>query len=395
MTDPAPVVPRVVIVGAGAAGASAARALIAGGFVGEIALIGEERGAPYDRSRLSKGYLAGEETADALVFETPEALEAKGVRLLSHRRAIWIDRANRRVRLDGGQELGFDHLILAMGGKPKPLRIAGADLPGVFSLYTMAEADQVRLALNPGAKVVVVGAGLVGLEAAATCRRLGLEVTVIEPGLRPAPGQTSAELAGALLDKHTAQGVRFALSAPVALIKGADKASAVALADGASIAADCVIADLSIAPETGLAERSGLDVAEGILVDAQRRTSDPYIFAAGACARPRGSPARTLFAASVAHNDSAIAAAAILGRPAPAAEPAIYVCEHYDWKVQILAPSRPPDRILRRAAAGTTQGFTLVAVADGIVVGAEAVNDPSGFAAARTWAALGVRPDAP
>jgi 3-phenylpropionate/trans-cinnamate dioxygenase ferredoxin reductase subunit len=278
-------VARVVIVGAGQAGGEAAQRLRASGFAGEVTLIGEEPYPPYQRPPLSKKYLAGQMEAEHLLLRPAELLESENIAFLSGKRAVWVDRGNRRVRLEGGRELVYDALILATGARAKPLPVAGADLAGVHVVRTIADIDSLRPAFVAGAKLLVIGAGYIGLETAAVGRQLGLEVTVVEAAARPLARVTSPETAGFFLDEHTAQGVRFALGAQPAILKGDVRVRAVGLADGDEIEADLVVAGIGVQPETSLAQHAGLDVNDGIVVDRNARTSDPAVYAIGDCAR--------------------------------------------------------------------------------------------------------------
>lgn len=275
---------RVIIIGAGQAGGETAQRLRQGGFEGEITLIGEEPAAPYQRPPLSKAYLKGEYDIDRLMLRPASVYSEERIALLTKTRAVWIDRANRKVRVEGGRELPYDALILATGAKPRKLPLVGADLEGVYLFRTAADVDRVREKFVSGAKLIVIGAGYIGLEVAAVARQLGLDVTVVETAVRPLARVTSPEVAGFFLDEHTRQGVRFVLGGQPALIKGSDRVTGVALTDGAELPADLVIAGIGVTPDIAIAEQCGLTVNNGIVTDRHCRTSDPNIFAIGDCA---------------------------------------------------------------------------------------------------------------
>ncbi len=377
---------RVIIIGAGQAGGEAAQRLRQGGFTGDITLIGEEPHPPYQRPPLSKKYLAGELGMDRLLLRPASVYADERVALLLPVRAVWIDRAGKRVRLEGGRELPYDALVLALGARPRPLPIVGADLDGVYLFRTAADVDAIRRRFVAGAKLVVVGAGYIGLEAAAVARTLGLDVTVIETAVRPLARVTSPEIAGFFLDEHARQGVRFVLGAQPALIRGRSHVTGVALADDAEVPADLVIAGIGVTPETTLAQHCGLDLNNGIVTDQQCRTADPAIFAIGDCAaRPMTHYDNRLQRLESVHNaieGAKIVAAAILGHE-HAAEAPWFWSDQYDLKLQIAGLFQGYDKVVLRGtpaerafAAFYYQGPRLIAV--------DAVNRPGEFLGAKT-----------
>ncbi len=377
---------RVVVVGAGQAGGEAVQRLRAADPNIEITLIGEEPAAPYQRPPLSKKYLAGELEMDRLLLRPSSHYEQEHIALLAGRRVVWIDRAGKRVRLDGGQELSFDTLILATGSKPRKLPLAGADLAGVHTFRTAADVDAIRESFRPGAKLVVFGAGYIGLEVAAVARQRGLDVTVLEAAVRPLARVTSPEVAGFFLDEHTSKGVRFALNTQAAIIKGVERVRAVGLADGSEIPADLVIVGVGITPETSLAQQSGLTVENGIVVDKMMRTSDPSIYAIGDCVcRPLVHYGDRMGRLESVHNaieGGKIAAAAIMGQTPPVEEAPWFWSDQYDLKLQIAGLSTGYDRIVLRGspkerafAAFYFNGSRLIAV--------DAVNRPAEYLGAK------------
>lgn len=373
---------KVVIVGAGQAGGEAAARLRAAGFVGEITLIGEEPAPPYQRPPLSKKYLAGELPLDRVLLKPREAYEELGVSLLTGRKVGWIDRPNKKVRLDGAQELTYDWLILATGSRARRLPVAGADLPGVHVLRTIADVDAIRPSFTPGAQLAVIGAGYIGLEVAAIARSLGLDVTIIETALRPLARVAGEALAGFFLDEHTRQGVRFALGAQAAVIKGDDRARAVGLSNGAEVRADCVIAGIGIVPETSLAETAGLTVKDGVVTDAATRTSDPSIFAIGDCARrPLAHYGGQLGRLESVHNaleGAKLAAAAIAGTAPPALEAPWFWSDQYDLKLQIAGLFSGHDSVVVRGDISARRFAVFYLLGDRLLA-VDAVNSPAEF----------------
>jgi 3-phenylpropionate/trans-cinnamate dioxygenase ferredoxin reductase subunit len=342
---------RVVIVGAGQAGAEAAFRLRQLGFAGEITLVGEEPLAPYQRPPLSKAYLQGKLDAERLQLKPTGAYAEEKITLLLGRPVVWIDRAKRTVRLEGGGELGWDALVLATGSRARALPVAGADLPGMHVLRTAADVDAIRAEIASARRLAVIGAGYIGLEVAAVARRLGLDVTVVETEARPLARVTGPEISGFFLDVHTAEGVRFALSSQAAVIKGDARVRAIGLVDGTEVPCDIAIAGVGIRPETSLAEAAGLEVKNGIVVDGRARTSDPAIYAIGDCVcRPLSHYGRVSRLESV-HNaieGGKIAAAAIVGAEPPAEEAPWFWSDQYDLKLQIAGLFTGYDRTVVR-----------------------------------------------
>ena len=377
---------RVIIIGAGQAGGETAQRLRQGGFEGEITLIGEEPAAPYQRPPLSKAYLKGDLDIDRLMLRPASMYAEERIALLTKTRAVWIDRANRKVRVEGGRELPYDALVLATGAKPRKLPLVGADLEGVYLFRTAADVDRVREKFVSGAKLIVIGAGYIGLEVAAVARQLGLNVTVIETAVRPLARVTSPEVAGFFLDEHTRQGVRFVLGGQPALIKGSDRVTGVALTDGAELPADLVIAGIGVTPDIAIAEQCGLTVNNGIVTDRQCRTSDPNIFAIGDCAaRPMVHYNGQIVRLESVHNaveGAKIVAATLTGGKEHTEEAPWFWSDQYDLKLQIAGLFHGYDRVVFRGvmadrafAAFYYKGDKLIAV--------DAVNRPAEYLGAK------------
>lgn len=377
---------RIIIIGAGQAGGETAQRLRQGGFDGEITLIGEEPAAPYQRPPLSKAYLKGEYDIDRLMLRPASVYAEEHIALLTKTRAVWIDRANRKVRIEGGRELPYDALVLATGAKPRKLPLVGADLDGVYLFRTAADVDRVRERFVSGAKLIVIGAGYIGLEVAAVARQLGLDVTVVETAVRPLARVTSPEVAGFFLDEHTRQGARFVLGGQPALIKGQDRVTGVGLTDGAELPADLVIAGIGVTPDVAIAEQCGLTVNNGIVTDRQCRTSDPNIFAIGDCAaRPmlhyEGRVAR-LESVHNAIEGAKIVAATLTGGKEHTEEAPWFWSDQYDLKLQIAGLFHGYDHVVFRGvmadrafAAFYYKGDKLIAV--------DAVNRPAEYLGAK------------
>lgn len=377
---------RIIIIGAGQAGGETAQRLRQGGFEGEITLVGEEPVAPYQRPPLSKAYLKGDLDIERLMLRPASVYSEERIALLTKTRGVWIDRANRKVRVEGGRELPYDALVLATGAKPRKLPLVGADLDGVHLFRTAADVDRVRERFVSGAKLIVIGAGYIGLEVAAVARQLGLDVTVVETAVRPLARVTSPEVAGFFLDEHTRQGVRFVLGGQCALIKGADRVTGVALTDGAELPADLVIAGIGVTPDVAIAEQCGLTVNNGIVTDRNCRTSDPNIFAIGDCAaRPMAHYGGQIVRLESVHNaveGAKIVAATLTGGKEHTEEAPWFWSDQYDLKLQIAGLFNGYDHVAFRGvmadrafAAFYYKGDKLIAV--------DAVNRPAEYLGAK------------
>lgn len=289
MTDPNTTDGPFVIVGAGLAGAKAAETLRAEGFAGPIALIGAERERPYERPPLSKGYLQGKEAREKAYVHALDWYTEHDVDLLLGIRATALDPAAREIALDDGVRMKYAKLLLTTGSSPRRLPVPGADLDGVLYLRTFPDSDRLKETIAASDRIVVIGAGWIGLEVAAAARVAGVEVTVLEAAELPLLGPLGPEAARVFADLHTGHGVDLRCGVQVAEIVGAGgRATGVRLDDaaGTRIDADAVVVGVGITPNTELAQAAGLRVDNGVRVDAALRSSAPDVFAAGdvACA---------------------------------------------------------------------------------------------------------------
>ncbi len=273
----------VVIVGAGHGGVQAAASLREEGFDGGIVLLSQEKDLPYQRPPLSKAFLKGEMDLHGLPLRAEAFFRDHRVDLRLGVRATTIDRAARRVETSDGGAIEYGHLILATGARHRRLDAPGVDLPGVFVLRTIADATAIRERLGAGRKVVVIGAGFIGLEIAATAGSLGGEVTIVEIA-RPMGRAVSAIMSDFYLKAHIGFGARVRLGVGVSAIKGAGKAEAVVLTDGEVLPADIVIVGVGVLAEDQLARDCGLECKNGVVVDEFLQTSDMAISAIGDCA---------------------------------------------------------------------------------------------------------------
>jgi 3-phenylpropionate/trans-cinnamate dioxygenase ferredoxin reductase subunit len=270
-----------VIVGGGLAGAKAAETLRKDGFTGRVVLLGSESEPPYERPPLSKGLLYGTTGRDSIYVHDPDWYAGHQVELRTGCTVAAVNRAARRVRLADDEEIGYDRLLLTTGATPRGLSVPGAELDGVIHLRTLADSDRIADIVVHGTRLVVIGAGWIGLEVAAAARARGADVTVVEAAHLPLQRILGDRLAHVFADLHREHGVVFHFGARTRELRGPGRVSQVVLDDGKTIEADVVLVAVGVAPNVGLAEQAGLRVGNGILVDAGMRTDDPDIFAAG------------------------------------------------------------------------------------------------------------------
>ncbi|HLX52071.1 MAG TPA: FAD-dependent oxidoreductase [Streptosporangiaceae bacterium] len=271
-----------LIVGASLAGAKAAEALRTGGFDGRLIMIGAEPDRPYERPPLSKDYLLGKAERDSIYVHPRQWYADQDVDLRLGIAATGIDRAGHQVTLADGSRVGYSKLLLTTGSAPRRLTVPGADLDGVLYLRSVQDSERIRAAFQDASRVIVIGGGWIGLETAAAARLSGAEVTVLEVAGLPLLAVLGAQVAQVFADLHRDHGVDLRTGVQVAAITGSGgRADGVRLADGSHVAADVIIVGIGIAPSTELASQAGLEVENGIRVDAGLRTADPGIYAAG------------------------------------------------------------------------------------------------------------------
>lgn len=377
---------RIVVIGGGQAAAQAIQSLRMGGYTGTLTLVGDEPALPYQRPPLSKAYMKGEFAEERLYFKPAAWYEDNNVELLLSTRATGIDRAARQVLLEHGGHLDYDALIIATGSRPRALPVEGADLDGVFDLRGLADVERIRPQMTAGRSIVIVGAGYIGLEAAAVARQMGLDVTVLEMAPRVLARVTSPVMSAFYETEHRNQGVDIRTDARLSRLEGRDgQVSAAILADGTSLKADIVLVGIGILPNQELAEEAGIACDNGILVDRDARTSDPHIFAAGDCAcRPLVHYGRSGRLESV-HNaieQGKLAAAAILGKPRPPEDCPWFWSDQYDLKLQIAGLSQGYDEIVLRGAPEDRK-FAAFYLRNGTLIAVDAVNSAPEFLASK------------
>ncbi len=379
----------IVIAGGGQAGGEAAIQLRQNGFEGRVVLVGDEPYLPYSRPPLSKAFLSGELDAESLLLRASSTYEEAGIEALTSSSVTTIDRAGHCVTLSGGMVLGYSKLILATGGRARPMRVAGADLANIFYLRSISDVEQLQAAFLPGKRLVIVGGGYIGLEVAAVAIKLGLDVTVLEGAARVLARVTSPEMSAFYTRVHTEHGVKIRTDVVVSGFEaGADGVSVghVAFGAGETVDADLVLIGIGLIPNCELAEAAGLAVENGITVDGHGRTSDPDIFAIGDCAShaSHGFLARKVRLESVpnAIEQARIAAAEICGKPVPAVTAPWFWSDQYKLKLQMVGLSDGYDRLVIRGDMAAASFITFY-LKDQRIIAADAVNRPAEFMVAK------------
>ncbi|WP_022730857.1 NAD(P)/FAD-dependent oxidoreductase [Thalassospira lucentensis] len=383
---------RVVIVGAGQAGLSCAAKLRTEGFEGEISLIGNEADAPYQRPPLSKAYLLGNLAADRLLLRPLGWYEEQRVTLRTGVEVASLDRAGKRVTLSTGDTLAYDALVFATGAEARPLPdtlLRGRR--GVHTIRDRADIEALRPELDAASNVLVIGGGYIGLEIAAVTRGLGNEVDLVEAAPVILGRVACRETALSIAALHEARGVRLHIGQGVASLSGQGRVTGAHLTDGTEIAADVVIAGIGAAPRTALADAAGLDISNGILVDACGRTSDPSIFAAGDCACYR-LPDGDLRLESVGNaiDTGEVVARSILENGAGYTPKPWFWSDQFDLKLQIAGRAQPDDQVVVREAPGEAKSHWYYR--EGALVAIDALNAPRAYQVGRKLILEGLSP---
>lgn len=384
-----------MILGAGQAAAAMAARLRARGHDGPLMILGAEPVAPYQRPPLSKAYLLGEMGVERLMLRAPDWYADQRIELRLGERAVAIDRAARRVVTDRGS-LPYDVLALTLGASPRRLPAEiGGDLPGVHVVRSLADVDALAPAMRAGRRLVVIGGGYIGLEAAAVARKLGLAVTLVEAGPRILGRVAAAETADMLRALHLAHGTEILEAVSITRIEAdeAGAASGVFLADGRLLPADLVVTGIGVAPETALAAEAGLEIDDGIATDDLGRCSDPAIWAAGDCASfPWQGQRLRLESVGGAIDMGEAVADNILGAGRSYVPKPWFWSDQFDAKLQIAGLGRGHDRIVTRAGDGRHGGSSWYFSA-GRLIAVDALNDPRAYMIGKRLIEAGRSPD--
>jgi 3-phenylpropionate/trans-cinnamate dioxygenase ferredoxin reductase subunit len=366
----------LVIVGASLAGAKAAETLRDEGFDGRVLLIGDEPELPYERPPLTKDYLRGDAPREKAYVHPDFFYGARDIELLTRTRVTRVDARRSRITLESGRELGYDRLLLATGAEPRRLPVPGADLDGVHYLRTLADCDALRERLEHGGHVVVIGAGWIGAEFAATARQRGCEVTIIEPASVPLERVLGVEVGAVYADLHREHGVELLCGTGIESFEGRHAVERAVTSDGRKIDCDFVVVGIGATPRVGLAEDAGLYTDNGVVVTQALATSNPSVFAAGDVASAwhpfYGRHIRVEHWAN-ALNQGPLAARAMLGRDVTYDRLPYFFSDQYDVGMEYSGLATDWDQVVFRGEPASRE-FIAFWLSDGRVVAGMNVN---------------------
>ena len=375
----------ILIIGGGQAGAQAIDTLRREGFGGRVTLISDESQLPYQRPPLSKKYLSGEMSADRLLFRHRAFYDEHRIELKLGRRAVRIDAAARQVELADGENLAYDRLLLCLGAESRRLTCPGAALAGVHYLRSLDDVAPIRAGFKPQARVVIIGGGYIGLETAATCRKMECGVTVLEMADRLMNRVVAPCVSAYFAGEHRNHGVQILCDMRVTRLEGEGRVERVICADGSSHAADLVIVGVGAVAATELASSAGLACDNGIVVDEYCRTSDAAIYAAGDCTNhpsPRYGRRVRLESVDNAFEQAKTAALNLLDRPVAHDRVPWFWSDQYDNKLLIVGLTQDYDRQVLRGDPAS-RSFSVCYLKGRELLAVEAINHSKDYMAAR------------
>lgn len=377
---------HTLIIGASHAGAQAAVSLRQAGYTGRVTLLGEEMVPPYHRPPLSKDYLSGERAEDDILLRPIESYAAAQIDLRLGVRAGAIDRADKTVQTTDGEHIAYNQLILATGARVRHLRIPGADLPHVHYLRDTTDVDAIRARIKPGARAVIVGGGYIGLETAASLRKRGMEVTLLEAQPRILQRVTSTQMSNFYRRVHTEEGVEIIEDCLAARMEAAKNGVTVHTSCGRAFDAHLVVIGIGVIPNTELAEFSGLDIGDGVEVNGFCQTSDPDIYAIGDVSHhynPLYERHIRLESVPNATEQAKVVAAHIIGKPKPYNALPWFWSDQFDLKLQIAGLSDGYDDVIIRGDPEGSRSFAAYYFKGMRLLAVDAVNAPRDFMTAR------------
>jgi 3-phenylpropionate/trans-cinnamate dioxygenase ferredoxin reductase subunit len=385
-----------IIVGASHAAAQLAPSLRQEGWEGKIVVIGDESYLPYQRPPLSKGFMVGDKTVDDLLIRKQALYDKFDVEFKLGVIVESIDRANKTITLNNGENLNYDKLALCTGSRVRKVPLPGSDLPGVHYLRDLNDVENIKAGILAGNKAVIIGGGYIGLETAASLKAMGMDVTILEMAPRVLARVTAPELSEFYTRVHLEEGVNIQTGVAVSEIQGEAKAERVVCADGSVFEADLIVIGVGIIPNVELAEAAGLAVENGVIVDEFASTCDPDIVAAGDCANHLnelyGIRLR-LESVPNATEQAKSAAASLCGKKKEYKALPWFWSDQYDLKLQIAGLSQGYDNVVIRGDKDTGRSFVAFYFKDGKLISADCVNRPQEFMMSKKIITEGVAVD--
>ncbi|MBU0539754.1 MAG: FAD-dependent oxidoreductase [Gammaproteobacteria bacterium] len=371
-----------IIIGASHAAAQLVSSLRQEGWEGKISLIGDEPNLPYHRPPLSKAFFVGEKSEDELLIRAADFYEKNKVDLLLGSRVTKIDRDAKKITLEDGAEISYTKLALTTGARVRKIPFTGSELAGVFYMRDLNDVKQTHKFTAPGKSAVIIGGGYIGLETAASLRKIGMKVTVIEAMSRVLQRVTAPEVSAFYTRVHTEEGVDIRTEAGVDAIAGEKHVEGVRLADGTTVSADLVIIGVGVIPNIELAEAAGITIDNGIAVNEFATTNDPDIVAAGDCTNhynPIYDRKLRLESVQNATDQAKIAAKSICGKPEAYNALPWFWSDQYDLKLQIAGLSQGFDQVIIRGDSEQGRSFAAFYFSEGRFIAVDAINRPKEF----------------
>lgn len=384
----------VLIIGGGQAGSQTAASLRQFGFEGKITLVGDEPALPYQRPPLSKAYLKGELEQERLYFKNLEWYETQNVNILTRTEIMSVDIEANTAQTQTDQNIKFDYLVFATGSRNRVLPMKGANLECVFGLRDLADVDALRPHIGQDKKLVIIGAGYIGLETAAVAKSLGTHVTVLELADRVLARVTSPTISAFYEGLHSRHGVSIKTSTSTSSINGKDgKVESVTLSTGEVLLCDALLIGIGILPNIELAAEAGIACEDGILVDETGRTNKPNVYAAGDCAKRLIKPYNRMGRLESVHNaieQGKQVAAAITGKPDLKIDCPWFWSDQYNIKLQIAGLSTGYDNFIIRGDS-ESEKFAVFYFKDDVLIAADAINSASEFMTAKRLISAGAK----
>jgi 3-phenylpropionate/trans-cinnamate dioxygenase ferredoxin reductase subunit len=385
-----------IIVGGSHAGAQAAASLRQEGFAGAITMISSERILPYHRPPLSKAALCAGACDEDLLIRPSEFYAKQAIEVQMATRVTQIDAQRRSVQCDNGQELYYSHLILATGADVRRLNLPGAELPAVCYLRDREDVLKMRTFIRPGSHAVIIGGGYIGLETAASLRKQGMHVTVLEVQSRVLQRVTAPEISAFYTRVHREEGVEFVLGATIERLDAEGEQTAVQLGDGRRLLADLIVVGIGVTPNVELARQSGLDCTNGIVVDEHARTACENVYAVGDCTHhhnPIYNTSLRLESVQNATDQARVAAQHICGKPTVYRALPWFWSDQYDLKLQIAGLSTGYDRVVLRGDSLHGRSFCAFYFCGARLLAVDAINRPKEFTFTKRFLAEGRNAD--